>query len=71
MQKLVIAENDGLGLFEKLSAVLDDEALELAVVIARRLWLRRNSFVFGGTLSSPQQVVKGATELLSDFHLAS
>lgn len=71
IHKLVIVESDGVGLFEKLSNALEDDALELAMVLARKLWLRRNSIIFGGAISSPQQLVKVAKESLADFHLAS
>jgi ribonuclease HI len=71
IQKLVIAESDGLELFEKLSDALEDDVLELVVVLARKIWLRRNSFVFSGVLSSPQQLVKAAKDSLSDFQNAA
>jgi hypothetical protein len=32
---------------------LDDKNLEMVVTLARRIWLRRNSLVYGGDLTPP------------------
>lgn len=52
-------------LFEK----LEKEEVELMVTIARRIWLRRNTVVFGGDLTHPSQLQDGSqkdTESISD-----
>ncbi|XP_062176144.1 uncharacterized protein LOC133881222 [Alnus glutinosa] len=46
---------------------LDSEEMELAVIVAHKIWLRRNLMVFGGSISSPSILVKGAKDLLGDF----
>lgn len=53
IQKLHIGEPEGLLLFEQWMAHLDDNELELVGVLARFLWLRRNTVVSRGILSPP------------------
>lgn len=49
---------------------LDDDNLELVIIIARRLWLRHNTFVFGGDFSSPFQLLQQGLSLLEEFREA-
>lgn len=70
IQKLSIAEDDGLCLFEKLMEKLDDDDLILVSCLARRIWLWRNSVVFGGQPSSPVHLVQSTIDSLADFHQA-
>lgn len=46
IQKLSIMESDGLLLIDTLMSLLEEVEFELVSFIARRIWLRRNSFVF-------------------------
>jgi hypothetical protein len=70
IQKLAIDEDDGLLLFWKLFDTLEEEDLLLVSCLARQIWLRRNSIVFGGTLSSPTHMVKSTMDFLTEFHAA-
>lgn len=54
-------------LFTQLMDRLDDEELAEFVFIARRIWLSRNSFIFGGVISSPWQIVKLSLTSLQNF----
>jgi hypothetical protein len=42
------------------------EDFELWAVISRKIWLRRNSFVFGGAFISPSQLVQDACASIED-----
>jgi len=44
------------------------ENMELMSIIARRLWLRRNSFIFEGVFLNPSEVFEGAIVTLKEFH---
>ena len=46
---------------------LEDEDIQLFAVVARQIWLRRNSFIFGGDLIPPSQVVILAKDQLQAF----
>ncbi|KAG7967870.1 hypothetical protein I3843_08G121900 [Carya illinoinensis] len=52
---------DFYALWLSLCTKLDVDALQLVCFIMRRIWLRRNYFVHGKDLESPQQVVIAAT----------
>ncbi|GLT63983.1 hypothetical protein SLA2020_365040 [Shorea laevis] len=52
-------------------SLLDDADLELVLFIARRLWLRRNSVVFGDSLTPPLQFVQQCNEAFEEFRLAT
>jgi hypothetical protein len=71
IQKIVIPEGEYLSIFEHLSNRLGVEDLELVAVIAQKLWLRRNTVVYGGAFLNPICLIKCATEELEDFHLAT
>jgi hypothetical protein len=43
------------------------EEVELFTVTARKIWLRRNTVVFGGMFSHPTQLLKEAKAVLEDF----
>jgi hypothetical protein len=43
------------------------EEVELLVVIARCIWLRRNAFTFKGVFRHPAKVFKGAVTALEEF----
>lgn len=67
IQKLSILENDGFLLFEQWMVHLDNEDLELVVFIARRLWLQRDTVVFGGKLLDPFHVLQKRQDSLEVF----
>jgi hypothetical protein len=64
-------EDNFFGIFCNLCDRLDSEEMELAVIIAHKIWLRRNLMVFGGPIPSPSVLVKGAKDLLGDFRKSS
>lgn len=39
---------------------LDDGEMQMVVVVARLLWLRRNKVVYGGDLTSPTHIMETA-----------
>ena len=43
-----VVESDGLCLIERLMETLDEDELEVAVTVARKIWLCRNYVVYGG-----------------------
>jgi ribonuclease HI len=43
------------------------EEVELLIVIARRIWLRRNTLIFEGIFRHPAEVFKGAVSTLEEF----
>lgn len=67
IQKLSVEEDDGLGLFAKLMDKLEEGELLLVSCLARRIWLQRNSVVFGGPSSPPDLLVKSTTDSLEAF----
>lgn len=70
IQKLSIQAHDGFQLFEKLIELLETAEVEVVVCLARSIWLRRNTVVFGGYFSSPTQLVKQGIASLEEFHVA-
>lgn len=43
------------------------EEFELFVVIAKRIWFRRNSVIYGGEFINPNQLARGATKSYEDY----
>jgi hypothetical protein len=68
IQKLSLATDDGLGLFESWMGKLEQEELNFVSCMARRIWLRRNSVVFGGLISPPGLLVQSTKESLEAYH---
>ncbi|XP_042954550.1 uncharacterized protein LOC122290955 [Carya illinoinensis] len=60
-----------LQLWEKLLEGLDKNRLEEVAVQIRRVWLRRNTFVFENKLTCPRRLVSAATEALEEFKRAN
>jgi hypothetical protein len=56
-----------LTLFEDFQVRFKKETMELMVITARRLWLRRNSFIFEGVFSSPSNILARAKVTLEEF----
>lgn len=71
IQKLSILESDGLCLFEKLMEQLYYTDLELVAFLARRIWLRRNSVIFGGEFTSLFGLVNSAQDSRVAFYQAT
>lgn len=70
IQKLSIVATDGLNLFQQLFGLLEEEELLVILCLAHKIWLRRNTVVFGGKLSSPAHLIQSTTEFLEAFHQA-
>jgi hypothetical protein len=68
IQKLSIMESDGLCLSEKLIENFDEDDLEVAITMSRRIWLCRNYVVYRGTLTSPSQLIESSQEAVEGFH---
>jgi hypothetical protein len=51
---LLTVEMDGFGLFSHLRNRLSEDNLLLSLMVARSIWLRRNSFVFENSFTPPQ-----------------
>lgn len=58
IQKLSLAASDGFHLIKSFMDLLDGANLALVTSLARRIWLRRNSFIFEGRFLSPVQLYK-------------
>lgn len=54
-------------LFEQLLDKLDEDKLLLVSCLARSIWLRRNSVVFGGQPSSSGFLVQNAVASFANF----
>lgn len=70
IQKLSIAKEDGLSLFQRWMTKLDEEDLVYVSCVAQSIWLRRNTVVFEGKFSSPAQIVHSTLTSLEAFHQA-
>lgn len=49
---------------------LDDGEMQMVVVVARLLWLRRNKVVYGGDLTSPTHIMETALSQLENYSKA-
>lgn len=71
MQKCAVEANDFSLIFNHLCERLSVEDLELAAVIAHRIWLRRNQWVFENSFLPPKCLLKGAADSLLQFRMAN
>lgn len=62
LQKLALSATDGQGLVSQLFDKLTKEK-----VVARMIWLRRNTFVFEKKFSSPVSVMESSKQSLANF----
>jgi hypothetical protein len=67
LQKCDCDKRDFAQIFSELVSKCEKEEVELFVVLARRLWLRRNDVVHGGILTHPNQIVRDAEAALEEF----
>jgi len=56
-----------LCILEGLMERLYEEDFEMMATITRRIWMRRNTSVFGGVLSHPSLLVRSAKESMEEF----
>lgn len=54
-------------LLEEFLQCFSKDQVELLVVMARRIWLRRNSLVFEGVFRHPNEVYAEVAEALEEF----
>ena len=66
-QKYSFAPISFIHLLEILMERLDVKELQFFAVVARQLWLRGNSFVFGSDFHSPSRVICLAKEQMQAF----
>jgi hypothetical protein len=71
LQKSTNAAMSFSDIFAELADKLDPKDLQLFAVIARQLWLRRNTYVFGGPLTSPTTVIRQAWDQMESFDRAN
>jgi hypothetical protein len=67
IQKCPSFDDDFIKIFEILHDRLDVDELQLMVVVARQIWLRRNSVVFGGVFSTPAEIVRTGQAQIDAF----
>jgi ribonuclease HI len=68
LQKLSTNQLSFLNLIEELMDRCDSEEIELGVVLTRKIWLRRNSVVYGGFFTHLVQLFKEAKVSVEEFH---
>jgi hypothetical protein len=61
LQKCATMEVTFARLFTELADRLDVDEMQMVGVVARLIWLRRNSVVFGGGFTSPKHILETAT----------
>jgi serine protease inhibitor ecotin len=67
IQKCPSMEMSFTSIIAFLARKLDDEELQLAIVVARLIWLRCNNMVFGGKFMSPVQILETAVSQMESF----
>lgn len=67
VQKISLVESEGVCFIKQLMAKLEVEEVEEALTVARLIWLRRNSFVFGREFTFPSKLVIIAKESVDNF----
>lgn len=70
VQKLSIVATNDMSLVSTLMEKLEDEELLLVLCMAHRIWLQRNSVVFGGHTPLPGFMVTNTEASLAIFHQA-
>ncbi|XP_059446463.1 uncharacterized protein LOC132178010 [Corylus avellana] len=71
IQKRRIMHDNFVIIVEELCHYLDKEEMEVMVVVARSIWLRRNALVHGKKVSPSNVVVKNAIESFEAYHIAN
>ncbi|KAG6630199.1 hypothetical protein CIPAW_13G001400 [Carya illinoinensis] len=70
LQKATCVETNFHVTWEELIDRLNDTELELATCVFRKLWLRRNRWVFEDAFDSPRKLWQGAKTYLEEFKQA-
>ena len=67
IQNCLSFDDDFINIFEVLHERLRTDELQLVAIIARLIWLRRNTVVFGGDLSAPAELIRHGEEQIDTF----
>jgi hypothetical protein len=70
LQKCATMEVTFANLFTELADRLDADEMQKVAVVARLIWLRRNSVMFGGDFMSPNHILETASSQLDNFSKA-
>jgi hypothetical protein len=70
LQKCATMEVSFANLFMELVDRLDVDEMQKVAVMARLIWFRRNSVVFGGDFMSPKHILEAASSQLENFSKA-
>jgi hypothetical protein len=70
-QKCPIEGHDFSTIFMEVVRRCSIKEVELFAILARRIWLRRNDVVHGGTFTHPTKLVRDAEIALANFHRAN
>ena len=57
-----------INIFLSLAEKLENKELERAVIVAKLIWLCRNSVVYGGNFSLPSNIKNSAMSQIKNFH---
>jgi hypothetical protein len=67
IQKSSCDTKEFMGIMQWLMDKCTDEEIQMVTLVARQIWHRRNSVVFGGTFSSPQVLLRVAKDQYDVF----
>lgn len=67
IQKSVCWQKSFLELLAGICAVFEKEVVEEVAVVARRIWQRRNIFIFQGEFKHPNEVLHQSLEALQQL----
>jgi hypothetical protein len=67
IQKSISGNRMFANLFEEMIGCYDQQELEIFVVVARWIWMRRNEVVHGGAFTDPKQLFMSAISGLEEF----
>jgi hypothetical protein len=68
IQKLAFTVTDGFNLVERFVEILEPEDLDFVTSLARRIWMRRNTFIFEGVFTSPIMLHQQDIASMKDLH---
>lgn len=71
LQKLSLAVIDGLSMVQELMKKLEGDNLQLALTVARFIWLRHNKFIFEDLFTAPGQISRQAMDSCEGFNEAT
>jgi hypothetical protein len=60
-----------ISIFEIVIGRCNAEKLEIAAILARNIWLRRNTIVYEGAFKHPSTMLRDVNTSLEEFHKAN